>query len=112
MIIPQLQFQFQNMTSILQQQQFLSRYFTKPVLQYDNQVYPQLPSISQDSTYIFTQASVSSTWTINHNLGQFPSVTIVDGSGNVVLAEVQYINSNQIIVTFSQPFAGTAYLNV
>ena len=31
-----------------------------------------------DKTFNFTQGSPSATWTIQHNLGKFPSATIVD----------------------------------
>ena len=64
------------------------------------------------TTLIFVQAIPLAVWTINHNTGQFPSVTVVDPAGNVVLANVQYVSSNQVVVSFSQPFAGKAYLNI
>jgi hypothetical protein len=50
-------------------------------------------------------------WTITHNLGKFPSVTIVDVANNIVVGEVVYINSNIIQVTFSSAFAGCVFLN-
>ena len=62
-------------------------------------------------TFTFTQASASSTWTINHNLDKFPGITVVDSSGNVVVGFETYNNSNQIILTFSAPFSGKAYFN-
>lgn len=68
-------------------------------------------SSTPHSTIVFTQTIASDTWTINHNLGQFPSVTVVDPTGKVVLADVQYMSNMQIVVTFSLPFAGKAFLN-
>jgi hypothetical protein len=68
--------------------------------------------VMTDGTIIFTQLAPAAVWTINHNTGQFPSVTTVDPTGNEVQGAVQYINSNQITVTFSSPFAGRAFLNV
>lgn len=62
-------------------------------------------------TFIHDQASPSSTWTINHNLGRRPSVTIVDSSGNVQIGEVLYNSDNQITVNFAAAFGGYAYLN-
>jgi len=56
------------------------------------------------------QASVSSTWTINHTLGGKPSVTVVDSANTVVYGEVQYLSNSQVVVTFSAPFSGFAYL--
>jgi len=63
------------------------------------------------STYIFTQATPSSIWTIAHSLEKFPSITVVDSSNNVVVGFSTYDNSNQITLEFSAPFAGKAYLN-
>ena len=62
-------------------------------------------------TYTFSQASAASTWVINHNLSKFPSITVVDSSGNVVVGFETYNNNNQITLTFSAPFSGSAYLN-
>lgn len=64
------------------------------------------------TSYVFVQPTPAIVWTINHNLDGFPSVTLVDNSGNVILAQVQYVNDDTIIVTFSQPVAGKAYLNM
>ena len=62
-------------------------------------------------TYTFTQIIAATVWTINHNLDKFPSITVVDSSGNVIVGDQQYNNSNQITLTFNAPFSGTAYLN-
>lgn len=62
-------------------------------------------------TYTHSQVSPSSTWTISHNLGRRPSVTIVDSAGNVQIGEVLYNSDNQITVTFAASFGGYAYLN-
>ncbi len=59
----------------------------------------------------FNQVSASSTWTITHDLERFPSVTVVDSSGNLVIGDVDYISNLELIITFSAPFSGTAYLN-
>ena len=64
-----------------------------------------------DTTFIFTQGSASNTWTINHNLDKFPSVTEVDDSNNIVVGAVTYNNTNQIVITFTSSITGKAYLN-
>jgi hypothetical protein len=61
--------------------------------------------------YIHVQSIASDTWTINHPLDKFPSVTVVDSAENVVYGNVQYISMTQIQVTFSAAFGGKAYLN-
>jgi len=68
-------------------------------------------NVVSGSTYTHSQASPSSTWTINHNLGRRPSVTVVDSSGNVQIGEVLYNSDNQITVSFAAAFGGYAYLN-
>jgi len=68
-------------------------------------------SIVEPSTYVHSQSSASSTWTISHSLGRKPSVTIVDSGGNVQIGEVLYNSDDQITVSFAAAFSGFAYLN-
>jgi hypothetical protein len=63
------------------------------------------------NTVEFEQTVSSNLWTINHNLGRYPSITVVDSSGNVVVGFETYNSENQITLTFSAPFSGTVYLN-
>lgn len=72
---------------------------------------PQGPSGSSFATYTHTQTSAATTWTIVHNLGCRPSVTIVDSGGNVQIGEILYDSNNQVTVTFAAAFGGYAYLN-
>ncbi len=58
-----------------------------------------------------TFSSPNTTWTINHNLGLYPSVTTVDSSGDVIIGEVSYTNNNTIVITFSEAVSGKAFLN-
>jgi len=62
-------------------------------------------------TYIFNQLTPLSVWTISHNMGNHPSVSVVDSSGNVVIGDIEYIDSNNITITFGSAFGGIAYLN-
>lgn len=63
-------------------------------------------------SYIHTQNVASTEWTINHNLGKYPSVTTVqDRYGCNVVGEVDYIDENTIKITFSAEIAGKAFLN-
>jgi|TARA_R110000744_G_scaffold226176_1_gene344556 hypothetical protein len=68
-------------------------------------------TVDGDKHYAHNQTSSSTTWSITHNLGKFPSVTVVDSANSVVVGEVQMIDINQITVTFSAAFSGKAYLN-
>lgn len=66
---------------------------------------------SPHGTYTHTQASASATWTITHNLNCFPSVTVVDSAGSVVVGDIVYISANVVSITFVAAFGGKAYLN-
>lgn len=61
-------------------------------------------------TFRFDQDVIAQTWVIQHNLGQYPSVSIVIG-GLVVEAAVEYVDADLIHVGFSTPQSGSAYLN-
>lgn len=62
-------------------------------------------------SYTHNQGTSSSTWTINHNLGYYPSVTVVDNGDNVVIGDVSYTSVNQVSISFSASFGGKAYLS-
>jgi hypothetical protein len=63
------------------------------------------------STFTHVQSIASTSWTINHNLGTFPSVTVVDDMGNVIIADVTYVDDNTITISFSAASTGVVYLN-
>ena len=62
-------------------------------------------------TFIFTQAVAAAVWNVSHNLGKFPSVSVVNNNNVVINGEITYIDNNNLTCTFSAGFAGTAYLN-
>lgn len=67
--------------------------------------------VQQKDSYTHIQGEASDTWTIEHNMGRYPSVTVVDSAGSAVFGDVTYTNENQLTVTFSVAFSGKAYLN-
>jgi hypothetical protein len=69
-----------------------------------NLVYPTV------SRHIHTQGTASTTWTINHALGGYPSVMVVDSAKTVVYGEINYLSTSQVVVNFSSAFSGFAYL--
>jgi hypothetical protein len=62
-------------------------------------------------SYAHTQSVASATWTITHNLGYRPAVSVVDSGGNYVVGDVNYISTNALTISFSSPFGGSAYLS-
>jgi len=55
--------------------------------------------------------SVSTEAIVNHELGKYPAVTVIDSAGSEVHGAVNYISPNQLTVTFSAPFSGTVFCN-
>ena len=68
-------------------------------------------SAFSDNHYVHNQPSASATWNVAHNLGKFPSITVVDSGNSVVVGDVTYTDSNNLTITFNASFSGKAYLN-
>ena len=71
-------------------------------------VYPEL---SADKHFTFTQSTATNTWNITHDLGKFPSVSVVDSGNTIVYGNIDYIDNNSLTITFSAAFGGKAYMN-
>ena len=65
----------------------------------------------QDKNFYFTQTTASDTWIITHNLNKYPSATVIDSAGTEVVGNITYNSLNQITITFSGAFKGSATLN-
>ena len=70
----------------------------------------KFPNKSIDS-FVFEQITPSSIWEIEHNLNKFPSISIVQEDGTEVYGLKTYTSSNKIILSFSKPIKGKAFLN-
>jgi hypothetical protein len=70
-----------------------------------------IEEVRAKSKYVHNQATASTVWNIQHNLKFFPNVTIVDSGENYVIGDVQYVDFNNLIVTFAHLFGGKAYLS-
>lgn len=64
-----------------------------------------------DLSYTHIQSTAAAVWTVNHNLGKNPSVTVVDSANEQVLTEIHYINLNQLQIISAGAFSGQAYCN-
>ena len=66
------------------------------------------------SSYLFVQNSPSTTWTVTHDLDYlYPSVTVYDGGRKQILPqEIQTLDSQSLLITFSSPEVGYAYVNI
>lgn len=70
-----------------------------------------IEEVRAKSRFVHTQYSASTVWHITHNLYFYPNVSVVDSGENVVYGDVQYIDKNNLTVTFTHSFAGKAYIS-
>ena len=63
--------------------------------------------------YVHSQSTVSNDWTITHNLGYFPNVTILDNENppRIVEADIRYLNTSSVRIIMNTSMSGTAYLS-
>lgn len=64
-----------------------------------------------DKTYVHVQGGASASWAVAHNLGKFPSPVVVDSGGNEIEGEINHTDNNNLTITFSTAFTGSAYIN-
>lgn len=71
---------------------------------------PQGASASAQIFYVHTQPTPAAVWTINHNLGGNPTAVVLDSAGTQCEGTFSYPSINQMVITFSSAFTGTAYI--
>lgn len=71
----------------------------------------ELAAKGSDLTYVHKQNVSAAVWEITHNLNKYPSVTVVDSAGTTVIGECDYIDTNNVKLTFKGAFSGKAFLN-
>ena len=62
-------------------------------------------------TTVYIQTISASVWNINHNLDKYPTVFTEDSVGREVKGDLDYVDANNLTVTFNYMFSGKAYLN-
>ena len=81
-----------------------------------NHIYGVTLFAGSDVHYVHDQQSASTTWTIAHNLGKFPSVSLKFSTGaefnnTGALGGVTYTDSNNLTINLAAAESGVAYLN-
>ena len=71
---------------------------------------PQGPA-GGTTTTIINIVEPTLTWTLAHYLGRYPSVTVYDTAGDLLVLTPKYVDSNIIVLSFTVPTSGYAYLN-
>ena len=68
-------------------------------------------NFNNNSSFEFTQQTPSTIWVIGHNMGIKPNVTTEDLAGNDIQGVIEYVDNNNVRITFNQAVAGKAYLS-
>lgn len=69
------------------------------------------PGGGAGATYTHTQGNPAAVWTIAHNLGRHPSITVVDNLGGQLYPDVRYLDADIAQITHSVPLTGRAFCN-
>lgn len=69
------------------------------------------PGAAGDSNFVWKQEAPLAKWTILHKLKKNPSVTVQDSANSEIEGDIEYVSLEELKLTFSAPFSGTAYLN-
>lgn len=65
---------------------------------------------STDGTIKEVSFTNQTSLSISHDFNHHPSVIVIDASGNLIEAEVQYNSSNNILINFSTAVSGTVII--
>lgn len=66
---------------------------------------------SFDDKHYSANFTVSNIVAVNHGLGKYPAVSVMDSAGEEVVGEVDYLDVNSLIVKFTYPFSGRVICN-
>ncbi len=66
---------------------------------------------NDDKHYTHDQGLPSLVWTVQHGLDKYPTISAVDTTGRVTIGQVEYIDLNNLTITFNASFSGKAYAN-
>lgn len=58
----------------------------------------------------FIQETPATLWEIIHNMGKYPAISVTLFDGTEVFCDKKYSSPDEVILTFSKPVAGKAYL--
>lgn len=63
--------------------------------------------VSESFYFEYAQTTPASEWTITHNLGKRPNVSVYDSEGDEVLIDVEHLNNNTIHILWPVPTSGS-----
>jgi hypothetical protein len=72
---------------------------------------PPPPPSSSDKHFLYSQDTASAFWTVAHNLGKYPSITVIDSTGVEVDGTYKHLDANNVELMFTEAFVGKAFFN-
>jgi hypothetical protein len=72
---------------------------------------PGPPGPAGGATYEHVQSTPAANWFIAHNLGRRVHVTVFDQDDVQVMTDVEHTSLDEVTITFSAPFAGSAVIS-
>ena len=75
------------------------------------EIQQEIETLDSDKHFTYRQSTASDVWVITHNLGKYPSITVVDSAGTVVVGEIILQTTEQAVIRFNSSFSGKAYCN-
>lgn len=64
-----------------------------------------------DKHLVISHQVAEKTWNVTHNLGKYPSVTVITSDGAYVVGAVEYIDENSLRINFEFEFSGKVIMN-
>lgn len=66
---------------------------------------------NEELGHVHIQDTISSEWTMSHNLGFIPNITVVDNEDRVVEGSYHYVNANTVVASFTEEISGRAFFS-
>ena len=71
-------------------------------------VWAELTGDPADHVYRHDQLVAETTWTIDHGLGRYPAITVLDSGGREVECAVEHTDQDQAVLTLAYATSGIA----
>lgn len=67
---------------------------------------PQGPAGELPEQLVVQQPAPASVWTIEHGMGRYPAIVVIDSADETVEGLIEYLSLNEVRLTFNAPFSG------
>ena len=70
-----------------------------------------IPVDVRDKHYVHNQVQANSEWDVVHNLNKKPNVQVFNEQNQLIVAFVEYIDNNKLMVKFNESWCGSVVCN-